>query len=71
MSTYLEPYRREDGTVMVPARADSEDGQVRGVGFIELDESNDQYDEWLDYLEAIESDIGAPWDERASQQIGP
>lgn len=67
---FLEPYRKPDGTVMVPSRADSEDGSVIGVGFIELRPDNDQYDEWLDYLSAIEDD-GATWDGRASDRISP
>lgn len=69
MSAYLEPYRRADGTVMVPARADSEDGTVRGVGFIELDETNVQYDEWVDYVTALEADDRTAWDGRLSNRM--
>jgi len=65
----LEPYRKPDGTVMVPKRAVSEDEQAVGVGFDELQPDDEQYDDWLGYLEAIESDTGATWDERASDQI--
>lgn len=71
MSLYLEPYRTPDGTVMVPKRAESEDGSVVGVGFDVLQPDDEQYAEWLDYLEALEADNDASWDERASQQIGP
>lgn len=66
----LEPYRTPDGTVMVPRRAVSEDGQAVGTGFDELRPGDDQYDEWLDYLSAIEQD-GATWDGRASDRIRP
>ena len=69
MGAYLEPYRRPDGTVMVPKRAESEDGQAVGVGFDELQPGDEQYDEWLDYLDAIESDTDTTWDRRASDQI--
>jgi hypothetical protein len=67
----LEPYRKPDGTVMVPRRAETDDGSAVGVGFDELRAGDEQYQEWLDYLEAIESDTGVTWDERASGQIGP
>ena len=67
----LEPYRRPDGTVMVPKRAQTDDGQAVGVGFDELQSDDEQYSDWLDYLEAIESDTGVTWDEKASGQIGP
>ncbi len=70
MSLYLEPYRLDDGTVMIPKRADSEDGTVTGVGFGVLQSDDPQYAEWLVYLEAIETD-GTSWDERASQQLSP
>ena len=69
--TYLEPYRRSDGAVMVPMRAESEDGQAVGVGFAELDDSNPQYQEWLDYVAALEQDDGTAWDRRASDQMSP
>jgi len=67
----LDPYRRPDGTVMIPRRAETADGQAVGVGYDVLRLDDEQYDEWLDYLEAIESDTDASWDERASGQIGP
>jgi len=67
-SLYLEPYRTPDGTVMIPRRAESEDGQVVGVGFDELQPGDEQYDDWIGYLEAIEAD-GATWDRRVSGQI--
>ena len=67
----LEPYRKPDGTVMVPKRAETDDGSAVGIGFDELRAGDEQYEEWLDYLEAIESDTGTAWDEKASGQIGP
>ena len=68
--SYLEPYRRPDGTVMVPRRAESDDGQAVGVGFDELRPGDEQYGEWLDYIEALEADAGATWDRQASDQMG-
>jgi hypothetical protein len=56
---------------MVPKRAQTDDGQAVGVGFDELQSDDEQYSDWLDYLEAIESDTGVTWDEKASGQIGP
>jgi hypothetical protein len=69
LSTYLEPYRTRDGTVMIPKRAVSEDGQAVGVGFDELQPDDEQYDEWLGYLAAIEADAGADWTSRLSDQM--
>lgn len=65
----LEPYRRSDGAVMVPKRAETVDAAAVGVGFDELRPDDEQYQEWLDYLEAIESDTGVTWDEKASGQF--
>lgn len=51
-----EPYRRDDGTIMVPRRAESEDGSAVGIGYVELDPSNPQYAEWVEYLAALSGD---------------
>lgn len=48
-----EPYRREDGTIMVPTRADSGDGTVRGVGYQPLTDDHPQHEEWVAYIAAL------------------
>lgn len=69
MSTYLEPYRQPDGTVMVPTRAESDDGRVVGVGFQPLREGDEQYQEWRDYVDALEADDQTAWDGRLSNRM--
>ena len=58
-----EPYRRDDGMIMVPTRAESDDGTAIGIGYQPLTEDHEQYGEWVAYVAALE---GQDW---ASQAV--
>lgn len=57
-----EPYRRDDGAIMVPTRAENEDGTAVGIGYQPLTEDHPQYDDWVAYVGSLE---GADWATRA------
>jgi hypothetical protein len=65
--SYLEPQRLDDGRIMVPKRAESEDGQSVGIGWVELTPDDPQYRDWLAYVEALD---GPDWARRVSDQVG-
>lgn len=63
----LEPQRLGDGRILIPKRAESEDGEAVGLGWVELTEDDPQYDDWMKYIEALD---GADWARRVSDQVG-
>jgi hypothetical protein len=63
----LEPQRLNNGKILVPKRAESEDGLAVGIGWVELDESDPDYDIWAQYIEALD---GPSWARRVSDQVG-
>lgn len=65
--SYLEPQRLDNGKILVPKRAESEDGQAVGIGWVELDEGDPDYQDWAQYIEALD---GPDWARRVSDQVG-
>lgn len=63
----LEPRRLDDGRILIPKRAESEDGQAVGLGWVELTEADPDYDAWIKYIEALG---GPDWARRVSDQVG-
>jgi len=60
-----EPWKREDGTWMVPARVESEDGQTIGHGWQELTPDHPQYRDWVQYI----AQMGDGWARRIADAL--
>ena len=63
----LEPQRLDNGKIMVPKRAESEDGQAVGLGWVELTEDDPMYADWMEYIQALD---GPDWARRVSDRVG-
>jgi hypothetical protein len=52
----MDPYRREDGTWMVPSTYRDPERDITATGYTELTPDHPQYQEWRQWLDAEQPD---------------
>lgn len=67
--TSLEPRRLEDGRILIPKRAETEDGSAVGLGWVELTPAEPDYDDWIEYIDALDGGEGTDWARRVSDRV--